>query len=70
MKRVNVSSSNLSSVGYDPERMILEIEFHGGRVYQYFGVPGSCFSALMSAPSHGKYFAYHIKNSYSYRRIS
>jgi hypothetical protein len=41
MDRTPVSSSNLSSVGYDPDEQILEIEFNGGRVYQYYDVPPS-----------------------------
>lgn len=39
MKRVPVSSINLSSVGYNKSNQVLEIEFNGGRVYQYFDVP-------------------------------
>ncbi|MBK7181096.1 MAG: KTSC domain-containing protein [Chloroflexi bacterium] len=39
MKRTAVSSSNLASVGYDPARQSLEIEFTTGRVYEYFDVP-------------------------------
>jgi len=38
-------------------------------VYQYSGVPESVYKALMSAPSHGKYFAAYIRNNYSYRQI-
>jgi len=55
MNRTPVSSSNLASVGYDPENMILEIEFHNGGIYQYFNVPESVYRSLMSADSHGKY---------------
>ena len=39
MKRVPVSSSNLASVGYDPELRVLEVEFHNHTVYQYRNVP-------------------------------
>jgi hypothetical protein len=69
MKRVSVQSSNLSSVGYDPNTMILEIEFHDRRIYQFSEVPASCFSGLMNAPSLGKFFARHIKGNYPFRNL-
>ncbi|RDZ61344.1 MULTISPECIES: KTSC domain-containing protein [Haloferax] len=69
MKRVPVSSSNLSSVGYDESTQLLEIEFNGGRVYQYFNVPQGIHQELMSASSHGKYFHRNIKDNYSYDQV-
>ncbi|MGB9958773.1 KTSC domain-containing protein (plasmid) [Haloferax prahovense] len=69
MKRVPVSSSNLSSVGYDKSTQLLEIEFNGGRVYQYFNVPQRIHQELMSASSHGKYFHRNIKDNYSYNQV-
>ena len=69
MKRENVSSSNLASVGYDEENEILEIEFNHGGIYQYFNVPINEYEALMSADSHGKYFAANIRNDYEYSKI-
>lgn len=70
MKRIPVASSNLKSVGYDANMQTLEIEFHGGRIYQYFGVPQSIYDKLISASSHGKYFAAKIKKGFGYRKIS
>lgn len=69
MDRKPVSSSNLKSVGYDPAANILEIEFNGGQVYQYFNVPESIYKALMSATSKGRYLHANIKNSYRYKQI-
>jgi hypothetical protein len=70
MERKPVSSSNLKTVGYDKESMILEIEFLNGSVYEYYEVPGSEYTALMGASSHGSYFSRNIKNRYRYRRIN
>lgn len=39
MNRNPVSSSNVKSVGYDSESSRLEVEFHHGGIYQYYGVP-------------------------------
>lgn len=69
MIRKPVSSSNISSIGYDPESRSLEIEFHSGGVYQYFNVPESVYNALMSASSHGSYFHHHIKDQYRWTKI-
>ena len=69
MERENVSSSNLASVGYDANKEILEIEFNHGGIYQYFDVPINEYEALMSADSHGKYFAANIRNDYEYSKI-
>lgn len=70
MNRVPVSSSNLSSVGYDPATATLEVEFLNGGVYQYFNVPAYVHAGLMSATSHGSHFeAYDKKAGYQYRRI-
>ncbi|WP_123539226.1 KTSC domain-containing protein [Halosimplex salinum] len=69
MNRTPVSSSNLKSVGYDQSSNTLEIEFHGGRVYQYYNVPKRIYQGLMAASSHGKYHHRQIKDSYRYSRI-
>lgn len=69
MIRQPVSSSNIHSIGYDPESRTLEIEFHGGGVYQYLGVPESVHNGLMRASSHGSYFHRHIKDSYRWIKI-
>lgn len=69
MERVPVSSSNISSVGYDPKTQILEIEFHGGRLYHYYNVPLEIYEGLMSASSHGKYLHQNIIDHYRYQKV-
>lgn len=69
MQRTSVSSSNLSSVGYDAQSATLEVAFHNGGVYQYDGVPASTYAALMAASSHGSYLAHHIKGRFRYRKV-
>lgn len=71
MERVGVSSSSLVSVGYDSSISTLEVEFHGGAIYQYFGVPQSHHDGLLGAGSKGGYLDANIKKGgYSYARIS
>lgn len=69
MIRQPVSSSNIRSIGYDSESNTLEIEFHSGDVYQYFGVPESIYNELMYAPSHGSYFHRHIRDRYRWTKM-
>lgn len=70
MERQRVISSNLASVGYDPDSETLEIEFLNGGLYQYFNVPERIYDGLMAASSHGTYFAQYIKKGgYRYRKL-
>lgn len=69
MERKPVSSSNISSIGYDKDSSTLEIEFHSNAVYQYFDVPPNVYKELMEAGSKGQYFAQHIKGHYRYVKV-
>lgn len=69
MLSVALESSNLAGADYNPFAAVLTIAFHGDRVYQYFGVPGSVYRGLLNAESHGKFFRAHIRDRYEYRRI-
>lgn len=69
MIRQPVSSSNISSIGYDPKTRTLEIEFHSGGVYQYFNVTEPIYNALMSASSQGSYCHHHIRDQYRWTKI-
>lgn len=69
MSWTDVSSTNLSRVRYDDNKNTLEIEFQGGRVYQYFDVPKQIFEGLLKAESKGKFFHEQIKGHYRYARV-
>jgi hypothetical protein len=68
MDRNIVASSNVSSIGYEPQASTLEVEFVGGGIYQYYGVPENMYVQLMSAPSKGQFLNTYIKNQYPYSR--
>lgn len=61
MEREQVESSQIKSIGYEPQNYALEIEFKGGSVYRYDNVPGDQYQGLMSAESKGTYFGKFIK---------
>lgn len=69
MIRQPAASSNLRSVGYDAARQILEVEFHSGGIYQYFGVPAGVYGGLMQAGSKGRYFHAFVKDRHSYQKV-
>jgi hypothetical protein len=69
MDREPVISSNVVSVGYDPETLMLEVEFLDGALYQYFDVPETEANGLVGADSVGKYLNDNIKGRYRYARV-
>lgn len=69
MQRVPVNSTNILSVGYDPDSQMLEVEFATKRIYRYSSVPPHVYAGLMQTESHGKYFLQKIANIYSYIEV-
>ena len=64
MDRTPIKSSNLVSVGYDDKNASMDVEFTGGSVYRYHGVPAWAHQELIEAESAGKYFSRRIKGHY------
>ncbi len=69
MERTKVNSTNIAAIGYEEETSILEVEFKRGGVYQYSGVSIGVHSSLINAESKGKFFAEHIRDSYSFEKL-
>ena len=67
MQMIPVSSSDISSIGYEGSK--LHIRFHSGGLYAYYNVPLSVYNGLMSAGSKGRYFHANIKGRYGDTRI-
>ena len=68
MKRRQVQSSNIKSIGYNPYQHKMEIEFNSGAVYRYKNVPKSEYLNLLSAESKGRYFHKNMRSVYKYRK--
>lgn len=68
MKRHEVESSNIKSIGHSYPRRLLEIEFKDGNIYRYKGVNHKTYRALMNAESKGKEFHKNIKYSFPYKK--
>lgn len=69
-KRIAIASNVIASIGYDPQLLILEVEFrHSGEIYQYFDVPASLYEELLNAPSKGSYLNSNIRQNHRFRRV-
>jgi hypothetical protein len=64
-----VSSSNISAVGYVAEDQMVYIQFLNGSLYVYKGVPEHEFENLRTASSVGSYLNRNYKNIYPYERV-
>jgi hypothetical protein len=68
MHRQTVSSSAISSVGYDERSAVLEVEFSSGAVYDYLQVPEKVYHALLKAPSKGSFVSRRVRDRYEFVR--
>lgn len=69
MQRLPVESSDLVSIGYDPAAKVLEVEFQGGRIYQYRDVEPDIYTQFMRTDSFGTFFFAHINGRYRYQKV-
>ena len=70
MERQSVVSSNIASLGYDPDSRVLEVEFKRGDVYQYLDVPETVYQRLLRATSVGRAFQAIVKGGgYQFRKV-
>jgi hypothetical protein len=70
MHRLSVESSAIASIGYDARTRTLEIEYAGGGVYRYLGVPPREHETLLRADSLGAYVNRRIKPRYRCLRVA
>ena len=69
MEMKPVVSSNLESVGYDPETRVLQVKFKGGPgSYRYFDVPQEIHEGLMTATSKGQFLNAKVKG-FRYEKV-
>lgn len=64
-----VHSTMANSIGYDPDRQLLQIEFKNGSVYEYEGVDEETWEDLLSTNSPGRFYNSEIKGNYRSRRL-
>ncbi len=70
MKLIEVESSMIHAVGYDPKTRELEVVFNSGNIYRYEDVPPEEYEHLMNSESKGQYMRANIIDVYSDYRVS
>jgi hypothetical protein len=74
MERYAVTSSNIAAIGWEPDadgasEGVMEVEFNGGQVYQYRGVPSWLYREFLHSPSPGRFLKANIVSAYQGDRI-
>ena len=69
MYRTPVTSSTITSAGYDPAARKLELEFTSGNIYLYLHVPETIYIGLMAASSKGSYFNEYIRERFEFEKV-
>ena len=74
MERIQVESSNIISIGYDAESMVLEVEFGKegpeeltNRIYQYQNVPSELFDKFLEDVSPGGFLCLNIRSQFPFK---
>jgi hypothetical protein len=62
-------SSNIAAMGYDKETSTMRVRFHGGREYDYHGVPLAIFQRVCVSESVGRAFIRDVRKAYDGRRV-
>lgn len=70
MRLTTVQSKAIHAIGYDQERLLLEIVFNSGGIYRYAHVPPQIFLKFLHSPSKGRFFQQHIRGVFAAHRIS
>lgn len=65
----SVTSSNVESVGYDPEKKELRIKFKSGGTYSYAEVPKTVYESLMASDSKGAFVASAIRGRFKHGKV-
>lgn len=65
-----VQSSAVLAIAYSEIWWVLDVSFHSGAVYRYFGVDSSTFEEFRVAPSKGQFFNIRVKNRFPFLRLA
>ncbi len=64
---VPVQSSNVESIGYQPNE--LHVRFRAGGHYVYDGTNAELHQALLAAESKGRFIGQHLKGKFTSRKL-
>jgi len=63
MNLKKVKSTNIDSIGHDPEQNILRVRFLNGGEYNYHGISSQQYQAMLNSESIGSHLSSTIKPS-------
>jgi len=69
MEKKEIESRLIKSIGYDPEKKLMVVDFTTSMVYEYRDFPEEVFNKLLEARSIDNYFKDHIVNKFKYVRM-
>lgn len=61
-------SSQIESMGHDPETNTLHVKFRRGGHYSYSGVDAAKYARFQAAPSHGTFLGKEIKGVHPFTK--
>ncbi|MFL6583266.1 MAG: KTSC domain-containing protein [Chthoniobacterales bacterium] len=64
IRRAQVASSAIASIGYSRRLHALEIEFRNGAIYRYLDVPVDTYRELLAAGSKTRFYDENIRGRY------
>ena len=79
MKLIKVTSSNISQIGFEINRInsmnarpinVLRVIFNSGYIYEYYDVEKTVYEDLLNAKSLGAFFHQNIKDEYQFEKVS
>lgn len=70
MEMKPVNSSNIAAVGYDAGQKVLAVQFKGGGMYHYKGVPQDLADKFVTAESMGRFLNQIIKPAFEYEKVA
>lgn len=70
MKMIPITSSVVSSIGYDSTESVLNVKLTTEEEYSYYNVPQAVFNEFKNAASKGRYYNKYIRKHYSQVKIS
>ena len=62
-------SSVVAALRYNAEKMILQVVYMSGKVYEYKSVPKKIYEAMRHSSSKGIYLNKYIKGKYEFEKV-
>lgn len=64
-----MASTHIASIAYDGATKELDVTFHGGARYRYFGVDPDVAAGLANAESQGQFLKRHVIDVCQYKKL-